>query len=133
MDCGDFLLLPCYLLLTSGGFTSNNASLNLRSGGLVSAAGMKDENMNFNSPANRERERLPITRSLLRNAANASSPLRERSGTLASAAIVILSLLAFVKGHSRGPGIMTVLGLTRAWTGAQKCFEEGVKRFVISF
>jgi hypothetical protein len=94
---------------------------------------MKEENMSFNSQANHERERLPITRSLVKNAANASSPLRGCSGTLASAAIVILSLLAFVKGHSRGPGIMTVLGLTRAWTGGQKCFEEGVKRFVISF
>jgi hypothetical protein len=59
---------------------------------------MKDENMNFNSQANRERERLPITRSLLKNAANASSPLRGCGGTLVSAAVVILSLLASVKG-----------------------------------
>jgi hypothetical protein len=58
---------------------------------------MKEEHMNFNSQVNRERERLPITRSLLKNAANASSPLRGCSGTLASAAIVILSLLASVK------------------------------------
>ena len=85
------------LLPTSGSFTSNNASLNLRSGGLASAADMKDGNMNFNSQANREREGLPITRSLVKNAVNASSPLRGCSGTLTSAAIVILSLLASIK------------------------------------
>jgi hypothetical protein len=46
---------PCYAIIgpTSGSFTRNTASLNPRSGGLASAADMKDENMNFNRQANR--------------------------------------------------------------------------------
>ena len=54
--------------------------------------------MNSDSPTNRDTKLLRVGRSLLTSAANASSPLRGCSGTLASAAIVILSLLASVNG-----------------------------------
>jgi hypothetical protein len=86
--------------------------------------------MNFHSQTNRDKNLLPVRKSFLKNAANASSPLRRRSGTLASAAICISTLLtlrkasvpAIVERGCHGPCRMLTLVFS---TGRENCARSG--------